>query len=276
LVQFSAYRWQYSFVIKKQALNVMNQQIRLGILLCMVAVLSACAANGTGRSGFVGDARVTSPARPIEDVARDAGRKPFAVLDFLGVEQGMTTLDVMAAGGYYTEVLARVVGPQGRVYAQNPAVMLRFGGGRNDRALTDRLLGNRLANVRRLDREFDDLGLVAASVDVAITALNFHDIYNNSPEAAQGVLLAIKQVLKPGGVFGIIDHVGNPGADQAATNKTLHRIDPALVVSAAEQAGFTVERSNLLSNPDDDHTQNPFAPGLRGNTDRFVLKLTKR
>ena len=104
------------------------------------------------------------------DLARDVGRKPFEVLAFLGVEPGMTVLDVMASSGYYTEVLASAVGHNGLVYAQNPAVSLRFYSGRNDLALNQRLFGRRLPNVRRLDREFDDLGLVTGTIDAAITA----------------------------------------------------------------------------------------------------------
>jgi predicted methyltransferase len=235
------------------------RQILIGSLLCLVVGGSAVASN----HGL--------PARPDEDVARDDGRKPFKVLEFLGVKPGMVALDVIAAGGYYTEALANVVGEEGLVYAQNPARVLRFRGGANDRALTERLFGDRLPNVRRLDREFDDLGLVAESVDVAITALNFHDVYNTDPQAAQGMLQVIKGILKPGGVLGIIDHVGNPEAD----NANQHRIDPELVIAAAKAAGFKVKRSKLLANRKDDHTQNPFAPDLRGQTDRFVLKLTK-
>ena len=240
------------------------------VFATLLVVLAGCTATSAS-SGASSDSSATSSTRPGADVARDEGRQPFAVLEFLGVEPGMTTMDVMAAGGYYTEALANAVGPDGLVYAQNPAIFLRFGGGRNDRALTDRLAGNRLPNVRRLDREFDDLGLVRGSVDVAITALNFHDLYNRDPAAAQGVLHAIGAVLKPGGVIGIIDHVGNAGAD----NASLHRMDPADAISAAEAAGFTVEQSSVLANPADDHTQGPFAEGLRGYTDRFVLKLTK-
>jgi len=239
------------------------------VFATLLVVLAGCTA--TSGSSSTSDTSSAGGARPEADVMRDEGRQPFAVLDFLGVEPGMTAMDVMAAGGYYTEVLANVVGPDGLVYAQNPAIFLRFGGGRNDRALTDRLAGNRLPNVRRLDREFDDLGLVRGSVDVAITALNFHDLYNRDPAAAQGVLHAIGAVLKPGGVIGIIDHVGNAGAD----NASLHRMDPADAISAAEAAGFTVEQSSVLANPADDHTQGPFSEGLRGQTDRFVLKLTK-
>jgi len=204
-------------------------------------------------------------------VARDEGRRPFAVLDFLGVQAGMTALDVIAAGGYYTEVMSNVVGSDGVVYAQNPARVLRMFEGRNDRAITDRLAGNRLPNVHRLDREMNDLGILDASVDVAITALNFHDVYNGSPDDAQSMLQSVMRVLKPGGVLGIIDHVGNAGTD----NAKLHRIDPSLAIAAGEAAGFVIESSDLLVNPADDHTQGPFTPEIRGKTDRFLLKLTK-
>ena len=244
----------------------MRKLLVLALTGALLGSMQGCATDSS-----VGASQASLGVRPAADVERDAGRKPDAVLDFLGVEAGMTVMDVMAASGYYTEVLANRVGMTGTVFAQNPAIMLRFGKGRNDRALTDRLAGNRLPNVRRLDREYADLGLVAGSVDVVITALNFHDIYNNSPEAAEGVLMALSGVLKSGGVLGIIDHVGNAGAD----NKALHRIDPALVVAAAEAAGFNVAMSDVLANSADDHSQSPFAEGLRGNTDRFVFKLTK-
>jgi len=85
------------------------------------------------------------------------------------------------------------------------------------------------------------------------------------------MLLAIKSVLKPGGIFGIIDHNGAEGAD----NAKLHRIPEATVVAAATAAGFKVESSDVLANQEDDLTQVVFAPSLRGHTDRFLLKLTR-
>lgn len=243
--------------------------LRSLVLTPFVLALAACETTGSGNAAQSVGAAL--PDRPAADVARDAGRKPFEVLEFFGVQPGMTALDIIAAGGYYTEVLAHAVGPTGRVYAQNPATVLRFRGAANDRALTNRLAWNRLPNVRRLDREMDDLGLVAESIDVAITALNFHDLYNRDPEQAIGMLQGIKGVLKPGGVLGIIDHNANPGGDHAK----LHRLPVADAIAAAEAAGYVVTQSDLLQNPQDDRTQSPFAPGLRGATDRFVLKLVK-
>ncbi|MFV2089369.1 MAG: class I SAM-dependent methyltransferase [Pseudomonadales bacterium] len=215
---------------------------------------------------------LTESSRAEADKARDAGRKPAEVLSFLGIAEGMTVMDVIAAGGYYTEVLSIAVGPGGKVYAQNPAAVLQYRDGANDKALTARLADGRLANVTRWDRELDDVGLEAGSLDGAITALNFHDIYNPDPAAAMGMLQVIKGLLKPGGVLGIIDHAGSVDAN----NAELHRVEKAKVVAAAMEAGFEIAGdSDLLANSADDLTQMVFAPDIRGKTDRFLLKLVK-
>ena len=60
---------------------------------------------------------LASDSRSAEDQARDAGRKPADVVEFLGIESGMRVIDVIAAGGYYTEVLTLAVGPEGHVVA---------------------------------------------------------------------------------------------------------------------------------------------------------------
>ena len=210
-----------------------------------------------------------SDIRSDEDKARDAGRKPAEVLAFLGIEPGMQVLDVIAASGYYTEALAMTVGQDGLVYAQNPDFVLRMREGYNDKALSARLSNNRLANVVRLDTELTDLQLTANSLDAAFTALNLHDVYNRSPEAAVDMLSNIKSLLKPGGIMGVVDHNGDPSQD----NAKLHRMTQSQAIEVAEKAGFIVESSDVLANPNDDKSQNVFAS--RGATDRFVLKLTK-
>ena len=59
--------------------------------------------------------------RTSGDSARDAGRKPAQVLEFLGLQKGMTVLDVMASAGWYTEVLALSLGESGKVHAHTDA-----------------------------------------------------------------------------------------------------------------------------------------------------------
>jgi predicted methyltransferase len=241
---------------------------KITLLLTALLLTSATLAMQPGL-----EERIDTDRRSAEDRARDAGRKPAAVLAFLGVEAGDRVIDIMAAGGWYTEVLSFAVGSDGHVAAQNPAFILQFRDGANDKAMAARLADGRLPNVTRLDKEFAELDDTDGPFDVAISALNFHDIYNGrGPDAAVALLRSIRTVLKPGGVFGIIDHVGIEGADNAG----LHRIEPARVVETALAAGFEVAgQSDVLQNAADDHSQSVFAEGLRGETDRFVIKLVK-
>ena len=78
-------------------------------------------------AGFAGTAFAIAPdfmdklaadSRPMEDKIRDGARRPYQVMMLLGVQEGMTVVDVGAGGGWYTRVLSAAVGPSGKVYAQ--------------------------------------------------------------------------------------------------------------------------------------------------------------
>ena len=217
-------------------------------------------------------ARLAAAARSEEDTVRDAGRKPAEVLGFFGVESGMAVIDLMAAGGWYSEVLSIAVGDSGSVAAQNPPFLLAFNDGAMGTALSERI-GDRLSNVTRVDSSWAELSASGAQYDFALSALNTHDTYYMlSPEISAEFMAAVFTVLKPGGVFGVIDHAGNADGE----NGELHRINKGLAIELATAAGFVVEaESDLLGNAEDDHTQGVFSPGIRGNTDRFTLKLRK-
>ena len=62
-------------------------------------------------------AAVASETRPEADRESDAGRKPEAVLELFGIQRGDIVLEMWAGGGYYTELLAHVVGESGKVVA---------------------------------------------------------------------------------------------------------------------------------------------------------------
>lgn len=206
--------------------------------------------------------------RPEADQARDEGRRPTEVVDFLGVESGDTVLDLAASGGYYSEVFAHKVGASGTVYAHNLPGALQANGGVNEQVMTERI--SRLSQIQRIDRGITQIDLPSNSVDVMFTALNLHDVYNANGEAAiVQVLAALKPLLKPDGVLGVIDHVGTPGND----NAQLHRIQLEQVRTVIQKAGYTLDaESELLANPDDDHRQVVFAPAVRGKTDRLLVR----
>jgi predicted methyltransferase len=254
-------------------------------IVVVAATLAACASTQSGSpaapaqttkgaaSGGNLAAALASADRPAEDKARDADRKPAELMQFFGVKPGMTTVDLIALGGYVTEVLSVAVGPNGKVYAQNPPIALQLRDGMYAKQITDRLAGDRLKNVVRVDADLPAAAQIPpGSVDVAITAMNYHDVRNRNPDAGVAVLKAVYSMLKPGGVLGVTDHVGNDGAD----NAQLHRIPKHFLIDDAKAAGFIIDgESNVLAHPADDHTKVVFDPTLRGKTDQFVVRLRK-
>ncbi|HEX9875785.1 MAG TPA: SAM-dependent methyltransferase [Gammaproteobacteria bacterium] len=211
------------------------------------------------------DAALMAAERPAEEKERDAMRRPRQVLEFVGIDAGMTVLEVFAGGGWYTEVLSAAVGPEGTVYSQNTARFAeRFAEASAARA-------ERLGNVIVWNHELGSLEL-DDTVDAAFTALNLHDAANDSEEAGVAFLTGVYGALKPGGVFGLIDHVGIAGQD----NAELHRIERARVLQLLEQAGFTVEaESDVLANSADNHTLNVRDESLGRNTDRMLIRARK-
>ncbi len=212
-------------------------------------------------------AALASSERSEEARSRDAGRKPIAVVQFLGIETGDTVVDVIAAAGWYTEVLSAAVGPGGKVYAQNPP----FFTDREGFVDAETALHQRLGNAAAVHGDLP--GAIAGQADAAISALNFHDIYQRGgAEGAVAWARGVYDSLKPGGVFGVIDHVGADGQDNAA----LHRVPAAAARQVLTDAGFVVEaESDLLHNPEDDHTLGIREEGLRWNTDRFLIRARK-
>lgn len=247
--------------------------LSFGVCALSLAACSSDASKKTAKSWKVDDLRaaLAKPSRPQADRDRDADRKPADLMMVFGVQPGMTVVDVVAAGGYMTEVLSIAVGPSGKVYAQNPTVFLQFNNGMYGKQIAERLANNRLPNAVRLDGDLPGAA-GANSVDVAVTVMNLHDIYNRSPQAAQAFMKSVFDTLKPGGVFGVVDHVGVEGAD----NAKLHRMQKQQAIDVAKGAGFIVEAdSNVLAHGGDDHSKPVFDASLRGKTDQFTLILRK-
>lgn len=216
---------------------------------------------------------LAGPDRDVSDFVRDEARKPVEVLEFLGIGAGMTVLDVYAAGGYYTFILSKAVGPDGLVYAQNTERGLAF---REDRqeisqgeALANKIRQGKLSNVRSLVGRVAELDIPPASLDGILLMQTLHDSYNGSPERSLNLLLELRRLLKPGGVIGITDHIGVAGNN----NRELHRMEIEQAIDVSERAGFIVQSSDLLRNPRDDHSRSIFDPRLARNTDRFLLRL---
>jgi predicted methyltransferase len=210
-------------------------------------------------------------ARPQQDKEQDAQRLPAQALEFFGVGTGDRVADLLAGGGYWTRILVPLVGPGGRVYAGNNPYFQEYFAEPFDALLKEA----RFTNVVRVDGRVDALPLPAdGSLDAVLLVLAYHDLFltDEDRSAMNRIIFA---ALKPGGVFGVIDHAAAAGVGATAT-ESLHRIDKAVVVDEVRAAGFELAgEADFLRNAADDHAAAIFAPGIQGRTDRFVLRFEK-
>ena len=188
---------------------------------------------------------VANESRPEADQLRDSSRKPAEILEFFNVTEGMRVLDMFSGGGYYTEILSYLVGPDGKVFAQNNQAYLDF----VKDELATRFADGRLSNVARLNMAVADLDLPAGEIDVALLILSYHDLYFRPEDGSwpeidgQAMLSGILNSLRPGGVLGVVDHNAGPGADKFETATGLHRIEMMVVRCEIESAGFAFDGS---------------------------------
>jgi len=237
------------------------------LALCMLGSALGSLAQAQDEQAARMRTALAAPGRPAEDKDRDAVRKPIETVQFLGIKTGQTVIDVIAAGGWFTEVLSAAVGPSGKVLAQNPEFFVS----RPNFAATEKQRHDRLPNVQAVHGELAANG-VANQADAAITALNLHDLYNGQNGEATAVAFAkgVYDALKPGGVFGVIDHVGIAGQDNAG----FHRMQLAQAKDVLTKAGFRIEaESNILANPADDHTKG--VRDMARHTDQFLIRARK-
>ena len=214
---------------------------------------------------------LAAEGRSDEDRARDAGRMPAQVLEFFGIGAGSRVADLLSGGGFYTRILAPVVGPEGAVYTGNNPFFDRFGA----EALTALLSEPGYENVMRIDAPVDEMALPDdASLDAVMIVLAYHDLWLTDEDRGE-LNRRVMAALKPGGVYGITDHHAAVGAGTSVI-ESLHRIEESVIVDEITGAGFELAAGgDFLSNPEDDRSLRVFDPNIRGNTDRFVLRFEK-
>lgn len=223
-------------------------------------------------------AGVENPSRSEENRVRDGDRKPAEVLAFFGVEEGMTVVDFASGGGYFTEVLAGAVGPDGSVSAHNTA------GERFDQRRA--ALETQYAPFGNITLDAVEAGAPLpygdGSVDLVLLSLIIHHLHyaEESGEAAPArsaeIYADVMRVLKPGGVFAIIEHKAADDASRA-DSASWHRIPEPVLKADVTSAGFVFDGSadKIHYNPDDDLRNNWTQTGLRGKTTRLVHRYKK-
>lgn len=245
---------------------------------------------------------INSPDRSAADRTNDLRRRPEAMLAFIGIHPGMTALDLSAGGGYTTELLARAIGPTGRVYGQSrppnpnaaarPAVAREGNSNPNlpppaapaagprpspvalaEREARLRAAGVPAAPIVAVSRPFEDPvppELMEARLDLVTLMFNYHDLGHLGVDRA-AMNRAVFRALKPGGHYVIADHAGRPGTGISEAG-TLHRIEEAFLRREVEDSGFRlIAEGTFLRNPNDPRDRN--TPDPPQPKDQFVLKF---
>jgi predicted methyltransferase len=249
---------------------------------------------------------VKSPDRTAADRTNDARRKPEQMLGFIGIRPGMVAVDLSASGGYTTELLARAIGPSGKVYGQSrprdpnkaPTPPATPEGNSNPAATSGAApaapagaprpspvaLAERESNLKSngaqaapivaVSRPFEDPvpSELAGTVDLVTLMFNYHDLgFLGVDRAAMNK--AVFGALKSGGLYVIADHSGRPGTGISESG-TLHRIEQTFLKQEVEAAGFKlIDEGNFLRNPNDPRDKN--TPEPPQPKDEFVVKFVK-
>ncbi len=213
---------------------------------------------------------VAAPDRSDADRNTDKRRDPLKLLNFIGVKEGMKVLDMEAGAGYTTELLARAVGPNGIVYAQDSAEVM-------ERQIKDkfdlRAQKPAMKGVIHVIRNYDDpIPPDVRNLDLITFFFAYHDMTYMQVDRAE-MNRKVFAALKPGGYLLIADHSAKTG-DGTSVGKAFHRIEEAVLRKEVEAAGFKlVAEANFLRHTEDMrdvivfHAPTPI--------DEFVLKYQK-
>jgi predicted methyltransferase len=270
----------------------MNRIARAGLLVAWT--IGAIAAVGSTAEADAGlHAAIDGPQRGAANRARDIYRHPEGVLEFFGLNDNMTVVEAMPGpGGWWTEILAPYLRDRGRYYVAVPDQTKSAGEKRANAAFAAKLAAAPAIYgkvvVTHLDGDKQNIA-PPGSADLVMTFRNLHDWLEQG--VAEADIRAFYKALKPGGVFGIVDHrarVDRPLDPMAKSGYV--RTDFA--VKLIEAAGFKLAGSSEINaNPKDD-TEHPegvwtLPPTLRlkdkdrakylaiGESDRFTLKFIK-
>jgi predicted methyltransferase len=214
-------------------------------------------------------AAVADDARPAADKERDAGRKPAETVAFAGVKPGMTVAELGPGRGYYTRILAKAVGPSGKVYAVITAAQAARPG------VLDGLnaLAASYPNIKVVTVEYATM-MLPEKADLFWTTENYHDFHNGPTADIAALDKAVFNNLKPGGIFYVEDHAAADGAGLAATTQ-FHRMDEAVAKSELTAAGFKLDgEGQLLRNPADNKAASNSETGHFAS-DRFMLRMKR-
>jgi len=244
------------------------------ILFALLTISLAGAAPAANEIDEKVQAAQAVESRPEADRERDRNRRPLSTLKFFGLQDDMRVLELIPGGGWYTRILAPVLADDGKLYvsigAERVAEGLLKEPGFGQVELLQTSDNLRRSPERRVYLA-DEFEFGVTDIDIALT---FRNLHNFDVESRARINQAVFNALKPGGLYGVVDHTRRHM--EADDNENRRRIDPVLVIKEMLDQGFEfVDFTDLHFRADDELEYEVGRRSVSGNTDRFTFLFRK-
>jgi predicted methyltransferase len=219
-------------------------------------------------------AAMASDVRSASEIERDRNRKPIQTLEFFGLEEDMSVVELVPGGGWYTKLLVPLLNEKGNYYGAIGAT--RIENNLADAPGFERM--NVIAKDAKIYREdgarfytLEASTLGVTDVDMVLTFRNYHN-FSDDGRAAMNKLAF--DALKPGGIYGVLDHTARH--NEGSTDSNRRRIDPVKAIKEIQDAGFVmVDYSDIHYREDDELRYEVGSKSVTGNSDRWTIKFMK-
>jgi len=209
-------------------------------------------------------------AQPEDVQARYEHRHPQETLEFFGIEPGMTVVEALPGGGWYTKILLPYLGADGRVIGADYALeMFPLFGFFSDEQIKKKETWVEDWTAQAEGWAGDDGAAVSAFVlgslpeemkgaaDAMLFIRALHNLARFEDEGGYltAALADAYAVLKPGGVVGVVQHEARPDMPDEWADGSAGYLKQAFVINAFEEAGFELAaESDINANPADQPT----------------------
>lgn len=220
------------------------------------------------------DAALTSPIRTEAEKARDANRLPMQTLEFMQFSDDLRVLELFPGTGWYTKLLAPVLAERGKLYLALGTNRIRGVIAAHPELATAEVLDIDPLMTSTGVRGVFDLAQFSFWLEDLDLVLTFRNAHNLTPKGRANLDEAVFEALRPGGLYGIVDHTRRHMEPDGPENA--RRVDPVRLIHEVLQAGFEfVAWTDLHYRPDDELRYEVGRHTVKGNTDRFTFLFRK-
>jgi predicted methyltransferase len=220
------------------------------------------------------EAALSSEIRTDKERARDANRKPVETLAFFGLRDDMRVLELFPGGGWYTKLLGPVLRERGKLFVAMRTERVReviAAAPPLDKVEALDVNPDMPMTARRGIFELEEMSFWLEDLDLVLTFRNAHNL---TPDGRHNLNMAVFEALKPGGLYGVIDHTRRHM--EPDNNVNGRRVDPVRMIHESEAAGFEfVGFSDLHYRSSDGLEKEVGDASVTGRTDRFTLLFRK-